>query len=221
MADPPVRLVVFDMEGCLTDDPTVWEIMHRKLGTWDSHGAVYWERYRAGGLDYDEFARMDVAVWAGAPAALLHEAAAEVPLMPGCETTLAALRRAGVAAAIVSNGLLCVAERLRDRFGVACVRANRALAAGDRLTGELELSVPYESKAQALREIMAQAGVRAGHVAAVGDTRADVAMFREARISVAFRAGDAAVRAAATHTIADGSLTALLPIVGVAPDTAA
>ena len=61
----PLRLVAFDMEGCLTDDPTVWEIMHRRLGTWDSHGRPYWDSYRRNELGYDEFARMDEAGWRG------------------------------------------------------------------------------------------------------------------------------------------------------------
>ena len=54
MTDHPIKLVAFDMEGCLTDDPTVWEIMHRKLNTWESHGDPYWRRYRAGEFGYDE-----------------------------------------------------------------------------------------------------------------------------------------------------------------------
>ncbi len=43
-----LRLVAFDMEGTLTCDPTVWELMHRRLGTWESHGLPYWERDAAG-----------------------------------------------------------------------------------------------------------------------------------------------------------------------------
>ena len=55
MSDDAIKLVAFDMDGCLAADPTVWELVHRRLGTWDSHGRPYWQRFLAGGLDYDEF----------------------------------------------------------------------------------------------------------------------------------------------------------------------
>ena len=79
-----IELVVFDMEGTLTASPTVWELMHLKVGTWESHGLPYWERYKAGALGYDEFARLDTATWKGAPVDLLDRAVEEVPLMDGC-----------------------------------------------------------------------------------------------------------------------------------------
>ena len=91
------------MEGVLSADPTVWEIMHGKLGTWDSHGRPYWERYQAGELGYDRFARMDVAVWRGAEAGLLREAAREVRWMNGCSEVLGALGEAGVTVAVPSE----------------------------------------------------------------------------------------------------------------------
>ena len=100
MAADEIKLVAFDMEGCLTADPTVWEIMHRKLGTWESHGHPYWKRYLAGEFGYDAFARMDVAVWQGAALSLLHEAAEEVPLMPGCAELLDALHEMKVDAVV-------------------------------------------------------------------------------------------------------------------------
>jgi len=207
-----VKLVAFDMEGCLTDDQTVWEIMHRKLGTWESHGLPYWNRYLTGGLEYDEFARMDVAAWAGAPAAMLQEAAGEVPLMAGCTETLSELSAAGVIVAIITNGLACVADRFRLDFGVEHIHANRVVTDGDRLTGEIEIRVPYAGKGQALNMLAAELGLSREQMASVGDSASDVAMFRASRIGVAFRPSHKSVAAAATHCLADGDLRALLPI---------
>jgi len=174
-----VRLVAFDMEGCLTAEPTVWELMHRELGTWHSHGLPYWERYLAGAVHYDEFARMDVAAWRGAPEALLRQAAMRVPLVPGCAETLRKLRRAGVHLALISNGLMHLAERFRSEFGFSHVHANRALSDAGTLTGEIEIAVPYEGKGRVLKEIAATLGLRREEIASVGDSAADLAMFRE------------------------------------------
>ena len=109
-----IDLVVFDMEGTLTASPTVWELMHGKVGTWTSHGLPYWEQYKAGALGYDEFARLDTATWKGAPVEWLDRAVEEVPLMEGCRELLAHLAARGIRTAIVSNGL----ERLGLRLTV-------------------------------------------------------------------------------------------------------
>ena len=55
MAQRRIELVALDVEGTLTSEPTIWEIMPRKLGTWESHGLVYWDRYLGGELEYDDF----------------------------------------------------------------------------------------------------------------------------------------------------------------------
>ncbi len=215
MAARDINLVAFDMEGVLTDDPTVWEIMHGKVGTWESHGEPYWDRYRAGEFDYDTFARMDVAVWSGADAALLHEAAGEVKLMPGCAELLAALSDAGVHVAVISNGLLCVADRFRREFGVEHIDANRAETRDGKLTGEIDIRVPYEHKGEVLRSLAAALGLGRGETAAVGDSTSDIEMFREAAVSIAFCSSHSSVEAAATHTVTERDLRPLLDILGV------
>jgi phosphoserine phosphatase len=209
----PIRLVAFDMEGCLTADPTVWEIMHRRLDTWRSHGLPYWQHYLAGGIHYDEFARMDVAVWRGAPEAMLDEAAWHVPLTAGCRQALTELRRAGVQLALISNGLMCAAERFRREFGFAQVHANRALSRDGILTGELDLVVPYEHKGLVLGRIAEDLGLARDQIASVGDSRADVAMFERSAVSVAVSPTDPSVAAAATHAIAERDLSPIAAMV--------
>ncbi len=201
------------MEGVLTAEPTVWELMHRTCGTWESHGLPYWERYLGGGLAYDEFARMDVAVWAGASVDQLDAAAEAVPLMPGCSELLNALRDSGVYVVIISNGLARAAERFRCDFGVRRVFANSAVETEGILTGGLDLRMPYEGKGEVLEALLAELDVSPDETAAIGDSRSDVAMFRHARISVAFGACSDAVATAATHVVRDGSLLPLTQLI--------
>jgi phosphoserine phosphatase len=201
--------VAFDMEGVLTADPTVWEIMHCKLGTWQSHGLPYWDAYRAGEFEYDEFARMDVEVWAGAPADLLREAVREVEFMHGCAELLGALREQGTHVAVISNGLLCVAERFRKAFGVRHLFANRVLIDAGKLTGGLEILVPYVSKGDVLRGLARDLGIGKDAIASVGDSDSDIAMFRESALGVAFRPVTRSVSAAADH-VEHGDLRGLV-----------
>lgn len=212
MTADEIKLIAFDMEGCLTADPTVWEIMHRKLGTWESHGQPYWKRYQAGEFSYDAFARMDAAVWQGAPVSLLREAAAEVPLMPGCEEALSELRARHVSVAIITNGLLCVARRFAKERGVERIYANEIRVKDDALTGDIEIKVPYHAKGNLLRTLANEFGLERDQIASVGDSVSDIAMFRESRISIAFNPYDTAVIAAATHHIPNHDLRPILDI---------
>jgi phosphoserine phosphatase len=210
--DDSIQLVAFDMEGCLTADPTVWEIMHRKLGTWESHGLPYWQRYRAGELEYDQFACMDVAAWRGAPAPLLEQAAREVPLMQGCAELLRALHVEGVRVAIITNGLACVARRFQEAFGVSHLHANEVRVEGGRLTGEVEIRVPYSGKGELLRALAETLGLRRDQIAALGDSDSDIAMFQQARIGIAFCPSMPSVAAAATHLVPHPDLRSVLDI---------
>lgn len=179
-------LVVFDMEGTLTCDPTLWELMHLSVGTWHSHGLPYWSRYRAGEIGYDEFAKMDVAAWGGSPLDMLNAAVEKVPLMPGCERLLPWLSSRGVHTAIISNGLERLGLRLVREFGLEKVLANRECAEAGVLTGDLEILVPFEAKGDALEKLAGELGVPLNRVMAIGDGPADIEMFRRAGKGVAF-----------------------------------
>lgn len=207
-----IKLVAFDMEGCLTASPTVWEIMHRKWGTWESHGAPYWDRYRAGELHYDEFAMMDVACWEGAPVDLLQESVREVPLMTGCEQLVASLHYSGIRTVIITNGLLVVARRLVEAFNMSHAAGNALETREGRLTGELQIRVPFDAKGEILEELCRRFGVSCSEAAAVGDGTADTGMFRRSAISIAFRPDAPEVEESATHVVHEPDLRELIPI---------
>jgi phosphoserine phosphatase len=208
-----LKLAVFDMEGTLTASPTVWEIMHRKRGTWESHGMPYWHEFRAGRIDYDRFAQMDVAAWEGAEERLLEEAVAEVPLMPGCAELLSSLIARGIRCAIISNGLERLGLRLAREHGISRVLANREHVHEGRLTGGLNLLVPYDGKERAMCDLADGLGIGIESVLAVGDGVADVGMFRRAGMSVAFMPENDAVAAQACHVVREPDLRLLLPLV--------
>ena len=208
-----IRLAAFDMEGCLTRDPTAWEIMHRKLGTWHSHGWHYWRCYLGGELHYDDFARLDVSVWRGADYQILLEAASEVGFMPGARSLLGKLHEHDIYTVIISNGLMCVAERFCDECGVNEVFANRVDVKNGRLTGELKLDVPYNAKGDILRRVMERREVAPRQVAAVGDGSADVSMFEAAGTAVAICPEKKSVSRAATDIIDEENLSGCADII--------
>ena len=213
MAHADIQLIVFDMEGTLTTDPTLWELMHLKTGTWESHGQPYWEQFKAGAFGYDAFARMDVATWNNAPVALLDEAVEEVSLMDGCSDLMAHLAARGIKSAIVSNGLERLGLRLAGVFGMDRVAANREETSDGHLTGQLDVLVPFEEKADAMVRIAAELGIVPENVMAVGDGIADVAMFRAAGTSVAFLPENETVAAEADYVVRMPDLRQVMPLI--------
>jgi phosphoserine phosphatase len=95
---------------------------------------------------------------------------------------------------------------------VAHVHANVALHADGRLTGELDLCVPYAGKGEVLQSLAMELGVERHQVAAVGDSHADVAMFREADLSIAFNVEHPEVTSSATHAVHEPDLARLREI---------
>ena len=78
-----------------------------------------------------------------------------------------------------------------------------------RLTGEIDIRVPYEHKGRVLRNLAANLGLAREQIAAIGDSASDIKMFREATVSIAFRPSHPSVSAAATHTVEDKDLGSL------------
>ena len=90
--------------------------------------------------------------------------------------------------------------------------ANRVVVRDGRLTGELDVRVPYAAKGILLGRLAARLGLDRSAVASVGDSPSDVAMFRRSRIGIAFGAADAVTRAGAAHVVPGEDLRAVLPI---------
>jgi len=205
-----LKLVAFDIEGTLTVNPTIWEIMHQKLGTWESHGCPYWERFLRGEFDYDTFAKMDIAVWQGAPVELLLESAREVGYVSGCAEVIRELHERGIMVCAISCGLDVLSQRMSDELGIEHHFANRALHDNGTLSGELQLNVPFGEKGRVLEELLDRVRVPPEEVAAVGDHYIDIPMFELSGFSIAFNSDEPETNDAATCSVTSDSLTAIL-----------
>ncbi len=209
------KMAVFDIEGCLTLVPTVWEIMHVKNGTWESHGAPYWQSYLDGEMPYDQFARLDVAAWSGAHKTLLVESAQEVNLMPGCISLIKFLKSNDIKIVLVSNGLMTLAERFLD-LGVDDVYANEAITDGQELTGDIKINVPFHGKGQVVKKLMCKYNLAQEEVIAAGDGRADIHMFAKAGRSIAICPAHPHVKEAATDVIESENLELCIQLLSTA-----
>jgi phosphoserine phosphatase len=218
-----VRAILFDLDGTLTPVRSVWQHIHEALGLWEDDARRHQESFLAGRIDYEEFCRRDAAHWKGMRAAALRAITDRIALRPGVREAVALARERRVLVGVVSTGLTLLADRVHRELGLAFTIANRLVAEGGRLTGEVQVNVRHGRKDEAVDLFCAQFGVPPAEVASVGDSDGDISMFAHTGLSLAFRPASEATAAAASRVFEGDSILDLvrdLPLGGLRPGPA-
>ncbi|MBC8449244.1 MAG: HAD family phosphatase [Chloroflexi bacterium] len=205
-----LKLALFDLDGTLKQvrDPYVY--LHQRLGTWEQ-SQEFFQMGLEGHISYAEWLRRDAELWAGQPVERIIALFRANPYVPGAREVLRALQQAGVTVALISTGLTLHAELVRSECGLEYAFANEVLVAGGRLTGEAVERVPEGGKGAIADRLMAELGVPADALLAVGDSTSDIALFERAGVSVAVNPSSDEVRAAADIVLEKPDLRPLLP----------
>jgi phosphoserine phosphatase len=208
------RLVVMDMDSTLIQIEVIDELAR-------AHGVVgrvaeITKRAMQGELEFDAALRERVALLAGLDAKVLHDLAANLPLMEGAETLLRVLKKLGYRTAVISGGFTVPAEALRARLGIDHAFANTLEIEGGKLTGRvLGPIINAQRKADLLSEVAGQHGIPLEQVVAIGDGANDMLMLQRAGLGIAFH-GKPKLREAAHAAIGAMGLDAILYLLGIA-----
>jgi len=205
-----LQLALFDLDGTLKQARDPYVFLHQRLGTWEASQAFF-QKGLAGELDYDEWLRLDAALWRGVPRATMEVHFRQNPYLPGAREAVLALKQAGVQVAVVSTGLSLHAELVQADLGLDRFVANEIFFDNGIANGACRAHVPEGGKGQVVARLQAELGVAPDECLAVGDSTSDADMFRRARVGVAVNPSSEAVRAAA-HLVLDApDLRPLLP----------
>ncbi|MHA1654107.1 MAG: HAD family hydrolase [Candidatus Thorarchaeota archaeon] len=205
-----VRLVVFDADGTLTQHSSIWWRLHEVFGT-TREGKLYYDRFFAGEITYDEWADLDAALWKGRPLSIVEQVVRETELVPGAKETVSELHDAGIRTAILSGGLDILANDISRRLGIDYVLTNRLIHRDGVLTGEVESLVGWGDKDRAVRTIAKHFGVSLRDTAFVGDGRNDVSAMAVVGLAIAFMPETEEVARAADVVVRENDLRAILP----------
>ena len=205
----PVKLIAFDLDGVLVDDPGSWTAVHQGLGT-QLAAKKHEKEFFNGRIDYDEWARKDSLLWKGTPVHQIEEILNSVPLMKGIHETLPKLKEKYFLV-IISGGLKMLADRIRDRFHMDYAMANQLLVKNEIVEG-IKQNMAFNDKGRILRDTALKFNVKASECAAVGDFLNDIPMFQAAGVSVAFNPKQPEVVQKASYVIREKDLTRLLDI---------
>ena len=180
------KLAVFDLDGTLTQERSVWEYIHKKLGKWYGFAEEYQKKFLAGEISYEEFCQLDAEVWKGMKAEELSEIVQTVPFHPGVDELLDHLKQKEVKLAMVSSGLSILSDWVHRKYGFDYSVSNDLLHEKGILTGKVRILVYYDQKAEWVKRILGRFGVKREEVIAVGDSGGDLDMFKMAGFSIAF-----------------------------------
>jgi phosphoserine phosphatase len=201
-----VRVVSMDMDSTLITIECIDEIADM-LGIKPQVALITASAMR-GEIDFRASLTQRVALLQGLPVEALQRVYDErLQLSPGAERMLERFHAAGAQSLLVSGGFTFFTDRLKARVGLHHTLSNVLEIADGKLTGRIAGDIiDADAKARALREL--RAALPPGLAVAIGDGANDLPLFREADISVAYRAKPV-VRAQATHALDFSGLDAV------------
>jgi phosphoserine phosphatase len=180
------KLAVFDLDGTLTQERSIWEYIHKQLGRWYGFAEEYQKEFLAGKISYDRFCELDAEVWKGMRVAELLEIARTVPFHQGAEELIRYVKNKGLKLAMVSSGLSILSDWVHQKYGFDYSVSNDLLHEDGTLIGKVKIQVYYDKKAEWVKRILKQFGMKPEEVIAIGDSLGDIDMFRMVGFSIAF-----------------------------------
>jgi phosphoserine phosphatase len=202
-----VRVVSMDMDSTLISIECIDEIADM-MGLKPQVALITASAMR-GEIDFRASLQRRVALLQGLPVEALQRVYDErLRLSPGAERMLERFHAVGAQSLLVSGGFTFFTDRLKTRVGLHHTLSNVLEIVGGKLTGRVAGDiVDAIAKARALRDL--RAALPTGIAVAIGDGANDLPLFREADVSVAYRAKPV-VRAQATHALDFSGLDAVV-----------
>ena len=196
------KLVVFDLDGTLTDVDSIWGFLHRRLGTWD-RARVHAEMFYRGEIDYAEWARLDTALWKGVPFSRIEALVSEVGYVDGAYEVVERLKGMDLKVGVISAGLKVVAKKAMRDLGLDFAEANELVVRDGLLTGEIAIKVSHGEKHMVLDKIRRRFSVEMSECVAVGDDITNISLFKAVGLSIAFNPTCREVAENADYVVSD------------------
>jgi phosphoserine phosphatase len=206
----PFKLVIFDLDGTLTQERSIWEYIHKQLGKWYGFAEEYQNQFLAGKISYEEFCERDAQVWKGMKVEELSGIIKTVPFHPGVDELIDYLKQKGLKLSMVSSGLSLLSDWVHQKYGFDYSVSNDLLHENGILTGKVKIQVYYDKKAEWVRKILKQFGVKPGEVIAIGDSKGDTDMFQMVSFSIAFNSSCSDLDQIATVCISSRNLADMI-----------
>jgi phosphoserine phosphatase SerB len=211
------RLIIFDMDGTLIAERFVFQLA-RGFGFETILKDIMGSR-----IPEYEKTRGIAALLKGITTQEIIDTFDRIPLSPGAETTVTALKKDGHILAIISDSYTIATERLKKRLGFDYTIANKLVLKEGRATGEVEMPLNWSEgkpgclrhaicKLNAMFSLSRETRIPMERTVAIGDNIADICMLEQASLGIAFNPKAPEVERSADVTVR-GDLKGILPII--------
>lgn len=203
------RLLIADMDSTIIGQECIDELAD--FAGKKPQIADITERAMRGEIEFEPALRERVGLLKGLPIEAIERVLAErITLSPGAKSLVATMRANGAHTLLVSGGFTAFVEPVAAMAAFDESHANRLIAEGGKLTGEVaEPILGRTAKLAMLEDAIIRLGIDSDDTLAVGDGANDLGMISRAGLGVAFRAKPK-VAEAADARIDHADLTALL-----------
>jgi phosphoserine phosphatase len=182
------RLVAMDMDSTLLAIESIDEIadMHRMK----PQVSEITQRTMRGEIVFEESLRQRTALLQDLDEDALQQVYdTRVRLSPGAERMLQQMKKNGIKTMVISGGFTFFTERIKARLSLDYAAANTLEISDGKLTGKvLGKIIGAEGKAEVLRRVSQELGLKREQIIAIGDGANDLKMMGEAGVSVAYHA---------------------------------
>lgn len=205
-------LVAFDLDGTLTtaDFRSSWQAVHEFFGTWETHGEAILQRFLRGEISYYEFDKADAEVWINRAEDEYQEAIARIELRKGARELVTFFKEKGCTLVILSMGLEDIVERIATQLDFDYWIGNELIRRNNRITGEVKINIGWQEKGNVLRTILQRFKIATQNSVAIGDSTADIDMFKVAGVSIAVEPSSEHVAAAADFVCQTSNLREII-----------
>lgn len=207
---PRICVVCFDLDGTLLPGTSVSLELARALGQFELLQDLE-AKFRRGEIANAQIAEASAAAFAGISLAQVEAILAQIPLIGGVASTVAALKASGAHLLLSTVTWRFAARFYQRRLGFDEASGTEMSETDGILGGVVTRHCAPTDKRDFVRKYCALHGVDMSQCAAVGDSLSDVPLFKTVGLAVALNGTPEAV-AAARFALTTEDLTDLLPI---------
>lgn len=184
------KLIIFDIDGTITQHISSWRYIHEKLGLWDKRAFKYQDAFLAGKISYRKFCELDAAHWEGISERRIRRIFDDVRYSKNASSIIRSLKAMGFKLAAISTGLQFMPDRLKKEFGFHYTLSNRLNSRNGLLTGGVTIHIAHGAKGKILKSIFKKFNVAPHETIGIGDSAGDIPMVKSCGYSIAFNSSD-------------------------------
>ena len=180
------NIVALDFDGVLVKQESAWWTLHIEFGTYQE-SKFNLGAYENGEIGYGEFMKRDISLWGRRTVGEVKDILLKYDLNPQAKSFIDELKKDGRKVVVVSAGIDLLVADAANKLGIKQFVANGLEA--DRngyLTGSGIVRVDLMRKDLALKELIEREGGNLSEVAAVGDSKYDLAFLEASGLGIGF-----------------------------------